>query len=174
MIRRLSQWLSHFAYRWVPDPLVLAILLTLLTMSWAYVSSPLDLSQLVEAWGGYITQPQTAGSKGIWSLLTFSMQMCLVLVTGYALAMAPPVRALINQLAKVPRTAGHAIALTAFMSMCAGLLNWGLGLIVGALLAREVGRACDERGLKVHYPLLGAAGYTGLLVWHGGLCGSMF
>jgi short-chain fatty acids transporter len=56
--------------------------------------------------------------------------------------------------------------------MSFALVNWGLGLIVGALLAREMAVASKRRGLRVHYPLLGAAGYTGLLVWHGGLSGS--
>ena len=57
-------------------------------------------------------------------------------------------------------------------ALTTALLNWGLGLIVGALLAREVGKSCQSRGVRVHYPLLAAAGYTGLMVWHGGFSGS--
>jgi short-chain fatty acids transporter len=56
--------------------------------------------------------------------------------------------------------------------MVAALLNWGLGLIVGAILAREIARSARRRGVRIHYPLVVAAGYTGLLIWHGGLSGS--
>ena len=58
------------------------------------------------------------------------------------------------------------------MRIVFGLLNWGLGLIVGALLARDVGRSLQSRGIRAHYPLIAAAGYMGLLVWHGGFSGS--
>jgi len=56
--------------------------------------------------------------------------------------------------------------------MVTALFNWGLGLIVGALLARAVAREARARSVVLHYPLVVAAGYTGLLVWHGGLSGS--
>ena len=59
-----------------------------------------------------------------------------------------------------------------FYVMICGFLNWGLGLIVGALIARDIALSAQRRGVKVHYPLLAASGYTGLLVWHGGLSGS--
>ncbi|NIM70120.1 MAG: TIGR00366 family protein, partial [Xanthomonadales bacterium] len=63
-------------------------------------------------------------------------------------------------------------ALVAFVAAVTGVLNWGLGLIVGAVLARDTGRGLRERGVRAHYPLLAAAGYAGLLVWHGGFSGS--
>lgn len=76
------------------------------------------------------------------------------------------------RLANIPRSSADAAALVGFVAMSAALLNWGLGLIVGALLAREVGRCARKSGRSIHYPLVVAAGYTGLLVWHGGLSGS--
>jgi short-chain fatty acids transporter len=52
-------------------------------------------------------------------------------------------------------------------------INWGLGLVVGALMAREMARNAHARGMPVHYPVLCAAGYSGLgLIWHWGLSGS--
>ena len=56
--------------------------------------------------------------------------------------------------------------------MLFALINWGLGLIIGALLARRVGQSFEERGLRLHYPIVCAAGDTGLAVWHAGLSGS--
>ncbi|MCA9569467.1 MAG: TIGR00366 family protein, partial [Myxococcales bacterium] len=65
-----------------------------------------------------------------------------------------------------------ATVLVSVVASCTALVHWGLGLIVGAVLAREVGRIANERGVPMHYPTLAAGGYSGLLVWHGGLSGS--
>jgi short-chain fatty acids transporter len=62
--------------------------------------------------------------------------------------------------------------MTAVAAGVLGWIHWGLGLIAGALLAREVATAAKARGIPVHFPLLAAAGYIGLLVWHSGLSGS--
>jgi len=173
VIRSLGKHLSRFAHRWVPDPFALALVLTLLTLVLAWISSGTSPLELIGYWGGRLKGGEVlGGEKGFWKLLTFAMQMCLILVTGFALASSPPVEKAVDRLAGLPRTQGQAIALTAVVAMVAALINWGLGLIVGALLARGVAQATHRRGVKVHYPLLGAAGYTGLLVWHGGLSAS--
>ena len=173
MIRSLGRGLSHFAHRWVPDPFAIALLLTLVTLEFAALGSEGSLTDTIGYWGGRLNGEELlAKESGFWKLLTFAMQMCLILVTGHALASSKPISRLVERLAGLPRTQSHAIALTAMVAMGFAWLNWGLGLIVGALLAREVARASRRRGLRVHYPLLGAAGYTGLLVWHGGLSGS--
>ncbi|MEL7473585.1 MAG: TIGR00366 family protein, partial [Planctomycetota bacterium] len=120
--------------------------------------------ELIDAWAD--------PSKGVWSFLGFSMQMCLILVTGHAVAASRPVAALLHQLASLPRSSWQGVMLVAFVAGALGLLNWGLGLIAGAILARDVGASMRARGLAVHFPLLAAAGYVGLLVWHGGLSGT--
>lgn len=163
----LGLFLSRTIGRCMPDPFLLAIGLTL-------VAAVLAVG-FGEARGEGAAAPQLLAAwwaQGIWGLLAFSMQMCLILITGHALAVSPPARRLVALLADLPRTPAQATALTALVAMGSGLLSWGLGLIIGALAAREVGRSCARRGVAAHYPLLGAAGYTGLLVWHGGLSGS--
>ncbi|HRJ50436.1 MAG TPA: TIGR00366 family protein, partial [Phycisphaerales bacterium] len=65
-----------------------------------------------------------------------------------------------------------AAGLVAVVATLTGIVNWGLALIVGAIMAREVGRSLARRGIPAHYPLIVASGYTGLMVWHGGLSGS--
>lgn len=175
MIRGLADVLSRWSARWVPDPFVIAILLTLVTMAAVWATTGTNPLDAIGHWGGRIDGGElieNGKEKGLFSLLLFAMQMCLVLVSGYALASAPVVRRGVNRLARLATSPMTAIFLTATVAMVAGFLNWGLGLIVGALMARDVGRSCLERGIKVHYPLLGAAGYTGLLIWHGGLSGS--
>ncbi len=125
---------------------------------------------MLDAWRGALGEP--GKDAGIWGFLGFSMQMCLILVTGHALAASRPVARLINALGSLPRSGAAGAALVALTACSAGLINWGLGLIVGALMAREVGRALAARGVAAHYPLICAAGYTGMLIWHGGLSGS--
>lgn len=169
MLSRLGLLISRLFHRIVPDPFIIAILLTFLTAALAlglgFRSSDATLSSraatLADAWG-----------SGIWDLLKFGMQMCLILVTGHALASSRPVRRLLSRLAGLPRTGAQAAALVALVACLAGVLNWGLGLIVGAILARDAGRSAHARGIPVHYPLLAAAGYMGLLVFHGGLSAS--
>ncbi|MCA9790612.1 MAG: short-chain fatty acid transporter [Candidatus Eremiobacteraeota bacterium] len=158
---RVGQVFDRFARRFMPDPFVFAILLTLVTLVAGLVATDHGLVELIGFWG-----------DGFWEFLAFSMQMCVILVTGHALTQARPVRRLLAALVGLPRTSSQAIALVAVCACMAAWVNWGFGLIVGALLARDVGRDCRRRGLVVHYPLLGAAGYTGLGIWHGGLSGS--
>ncbi len=173
MIRRLGDTLSKFAARWVPDPFAIALALTLITFALAWGLTDTGPGDLLGAWGGRLVAGQlTSAELGFWRLLGFAMQMCLILVTGYALASTRAARAGIRWLADRPRTPGQAVTLTALGAMLSAYVNWGLGLIVGALLARDVARSARARGIKVHYPLLGAAGYAGLMVWHGGLSGT--
>lgn len=175
MISRLGSAISALFRRTAPDPFVIAVLLTLLTVLIAlaigFPSGPGEarvgvgarLLALLSAWGV---------EGGLWELLAFSMQMALILVTGHALAASRPVRVALGAIANLPRSGPAAAATVAAAACATSLLNWGLCLIVGALLAREVGRSMARRGIPVHYPLLAAAGYTGMMVWHGGLSGS--
>ena len=166
MIQRLGDTAARIARAIIPDPFVLALLLTLLTWVLCVALTPSGPWEVLAFWGDEQT--------GLWQskLLTFAFQMCIILVTGHALASAPPVQRLIVRLASIPRNSADAAALVGFVAMAASLMNWGLGLIVGALLAREVGRCARANGRAIHYPLVVAAGYTGMLVWHGGLSGS--
>ncbi|MBX3365256.1 MAG: short-chain fatty acid transporter [Phycisphaeraceae bacterium] len=173
MIARCGGYVSAIFRRIMPDPIVLAVLLAgfvaLLAMVFGRFPAVPDAGVFGRATA---LADGLIGSEGMWKLLTFAMQMCLVLVTGHALASSRPVARLIRSLAALPRTGASAAALVGFTACVAGLLNWGLGLIVGALLAREVGRVAAASGKPIHYPLIVAAGYMGLLVWHGGLSGT--
>lgn len=171
MIRFLGAACTRIFQTLCPDPFVIAILLTLVTVAAALLwgDSAADAggtrsTLLFDAWR------DNAG--GLWKLLAFSMQMCVILVTGHALASAPIVQRNIQRLAGLPSTAPAAVGAVAVLACGAALINWGLGLIAGALFARAVGAAMARKRVAVHYPLLAAAGYLGLMVWHGGLSGS--
>ncbi len=165
MIATLGMKISEGFRRTAPDPFVLAVLLTAVTFGLAWFVMEMEFGKAVDAW---------AGSEGVWSagMLRFAMQMCLILVTGHALASSPPVSRLLDALASAPRGPMQAAGMVALVAAGLGVLNWGLGLIAGALMARRVGVTMEKRGVGVHYPLLAAAGYVGLCVWHGGFSGS--
>ena len=171
MIARIGLLISSTIGRFIPDPFVLALGLTILTAVLALTigfrggetSDPAPVVQLFDAWWN---------DTGIWKFLLFGMQMCLILVTGFALATSRPVRSVIDGLSRLPRNSGSAAALVGLIAMLVGLVNWGLGLIVGALLAYSCARSLAKRSIDVHYPLICAAGYMGMLVWHGGFSGS--
>jgi short-chain fatty acids transporter len=107
--------------------------------------------------------------EGVWSFLGFSMQMVLILVTGSALATSRPVSRLLRVLAATARTPGQAVMLATLTMIVGCWLNWGFGLIVGALIARELAKRIE----RVHYPLLVASAYSGFIVWHAGFSGSI-
>lgn len=117
---------------------------------------------------------QTLGfwQQGFFGLLDFTLQMMIILVFGYALAIYKPIHSVLKRIAKTPKNASQAVFLTAGITMLAGLLNWGFGLIIGALLARFVFLAMEEKGVRSDPVLLAVAGYLGMAVWHGGLSAS--
>ncbi|MEL6328469.1 MAG: TIGR00366 family protein [Planctomycetota bacterium] len=171
MIAAIGSRISRVFERTAPDPFVLAILLTAVTAAAALLFGDFASKPADESRAGYLLT-QWRSDSGLWALIGFGMQMCLVLVTGHALAEARPIKRALHSIAAIPRDARTATAMVAFVACVTGLLNWGLALVVGATLAREVARSLEARGVRAHYPLLAAAGYAGLLVWHGGLSGS--
>lgn len=177
MLSRLGLAISAVFRRVMPDPWVIAVLLSVLVAVVGLTvgdfvprpgaSAPSGLegqvTALLDAW---------RSDSGLWAFLAFSMQMCLILVTGHALAETRPVRRALRSLSDLPRGTAQAAALVGLVACVLAVVNWGLGLIAGAILARDTGRSLTRRGIRAHYPLIAAAGYTGLMVWHGGLSGS--
>ncbi len=158
MLRGLGGFFSGVARQWLPDAFLFAIILTLIVFVAGIAGEAKGPVEMLAFWG-----------EGFWSLLQFSMQMVLILVTGHVLAMTPAVRRALDTIARAAGTPGQAIMLVTLVALAACWINWGFGLIVGALMAREL--AGRIRG--IHYPLLVAAAYTGFLVWHAGLSGSI-
>ena len=158
MIQRISAFFTQVVHRVLPDPLIFAILLTGATFALALGLTPKAPADLVMLWG-----------SGFWNLLAFSMQMAMILVTGHALASSGPVKRMLVALASSARTPGQGVMLVAFVGAVACAINWGFGLVLGAMLAREVAR----RVKGTDYRLLVASAYMGFLTWHGGLSGSV-
>ncbi|MER3413788.1 MAG: hypothetical protein C4341_06035 [Armatimonadota bacterium] len=149
MVRRLGDVLAAWTRRWVPDPFIFVILLTVVACGMAplFGKAGFSVVDAIGAWGGRLRDGAvTADEQGVWKFLAFSMQMCLILVTGHALAATKLVGGLIRRIASKPKSTAGAAGLTALVAVCGAWINWGLGLIGGALLAREIGRAARAEG----------------------------
>lgn len=170
---RLGGRFSHFFELILPDPLVLAVLITIGVFAAAFFfgSAP-EIRTAASA-------HRSAALVGIWfdgvwnpGFLQFALQMCLVLLTGFGVAKSPPVAAGIERLAHGVRTPRGAVLLVAIVSCCGCWLNWGFGLIAGGVLAAELGRRFDADARGRTLPLLVASAYAGMMIWHGGMSGS--
>lgn len=160
MFKKFTNGCVNVINRWLPDPFILAIILTIIVYIAAIFVTGLGPMEILSAWGG---------SDGFWGLLAFSMQMALVLVLGSGMAYAPVCKKALGAIAALAKDKKSAIIITSVVSLLCCWLNWGFGLVVGALLAREIAR----RVRTVDYRLLIASAYSGFVVWHAGLSGSI-
>ena len=158
IFRKIIDGCVGFMQKYLPEPFIFAIILTFVAILVAIPVCHQSIIEVVSNWG-----------SGVWNLLGFSMQMALVLVTGATLAAAPLIKKGISKLASLPKTPAGAIALVTGISAVACWLNWGFGLIVGAIFAKEIAKKLKN----VDYRLLIASAYSGFVVWHAGISGSI-
>ena len=167
-IMKLTHLIERAFHKFLPSPFSIAVLLTLFTLLMALMFTENSSDQ------NHFFTILSHWEDGIWNegLLVFGYQMMLVLVLGHVLVLSKPVSRLILNLVSLVRNSANAAVLVALSTMLVAFFNWGLGLIFGAILARKVGEYAQENNIPINYPLIGAAGYTGLMVWHGGISGS--
>lgn len=154
----LANFFTRLVNRYMPDPLVIAILLTVLTMLLAVLLQDTSPLNAVRYWG-----------DGFWDLLAFSMQMTVILLAGYILAKTPLVDGALNRLAARVKTPFMAIVVATLVGGIGSWLNWGFGLVIGGIVAQKL--ALNVKGL--HYPLVIAAAYSGFALYGIGLSGSV-
>ena len=154
--------------KYIPSPFAIAVVLTVVTMALALIFTPntSDNNHLIAVLKSW--------EKGIWnnSMLVFGYQMMLILVLGHILVLSKPMTQLTNRLTSFVNSTVTAVVLVSVSTMLVSFFNWGLGLIFGAIMARKVGEAAQQRGFNINYPLVGASGYIGFMVWHAGISGS--
>ncbi len=147
--------------RLIPFAPVFSIVLTFIVAALGPLLADTGPADLAVHWG-----------DGLSGLLAFMTQMALILLKGHIQANTGPVRKLLAFLASIPKTELTAYVFVFMVAAVASLITWGLGLVVGGLLAREVAYQGRERGLKLHFPMLVAAGFGGFVVWHMGYSAS--
>jgi short-chain fatty acids transporter len=158
MLQKLASASTRWSTRWVPDAWVIAVILTIVAYFLGLFFTKSSAYQLVQHWG-----------NGFWVLLSFGMQMCLIIMTGYILATTPIFSKMLNGLAGLPKSPRGCIALMALVSMGLAWINWGLSIVGSAVFVRFMVK--KQRG--VDYRLLVATAYLGLgTLWHSGLSAS--
>jgi short-chain fatty acids transporter len=148
--------LADLSEKWFPDALVFALIAIIVV----FVAGLIFGSTAVEL--------VTDFGDGFWQLVPFTLQMAMVIVGGYVVAVSPPVARIIRRLAEVPRTPRGAVAFVAFFASVSALLSWGFSLVFSGLLVREI-----TQRMRVDYRAAGAAAYLGAgSVWALGLSSS--
>lgn len=146
MLRRFSQRINVSIENYLPNAFIFAILLTFFTLLMGMTITNQSLGAMIDHW-----------HTGFWDFLSFTTQMVLILVTGYALVKAPPIEKLMIKVASIPKTQKSALILTILVSGAAAYLSWGLGFILGTLFAIEVAKNVKTADFRI----LVAAAYTG-------------
>ncbi|MFC7655349.1 short-chain fatty acid transporter [Pseudonocardia benzenivorans] len=157
-MQRVQNFFADVMRKYLPDPLVLVIGLTILTAVLAMAFKGTAPRDVVDAWG-----------SGFWDLLAFTMQMALVLVLGFVLAKTGPVDRLLDLIAARVNSPRVAVAIAVLIGGLASYLNWGFGLVIGGVIAKKL--ATRVRG--VHYPLIIASAYSAFTLYGLGLSASI-
>ena len=160
----MIKFIENIMGKMLPSPFSIAILLTILIILIRITFTDNNLIDTISFW-----------EQGLWNpgLMNFAMQMMLMLVLGYVIALSSSVNKLIHKIIILCNNTSKAAFFVSVFTIIMSFLNWGLGLIFGAILVRKVGEYAVKNKLTLNYPLIGAAGYSGLMVWHGGLSGSI-
>lgn len=158
LLGRITAFFVYIFEKIMPDPYVFAVLLTFLgaLMAWKFAPNATPIS-IVGAW-----------YAGVFNIFTFAFQMVIMLVAGYAMATSPAVHKGLAKIASLAKSPASAVSLTLLVSLIASWLNWGLGLVTAALLAREVAKR-----VRVDFGWLVAAAYSGFVISTEGLSGSI-
>lgn len=133
MFNTLTRMSVSLVQKYLPSPFVFSALLTLGVLLAGILSTGQSLPAMVQHWSG-----------GFWTLLGFAMQMSLIFVTGHALASAPIINRQLDRLAGLARTPGQAIIMVTLVALVGCWVNWGFGLVIGAVFARALARKVDS------------------------------
>lgn len=158
MFKAMTNASVQLVNRYLPSPFVFSIILTLIAFVVGLIITGQNMIAMAGHWG-----------NGLWSLHSFAMQMALILVTGYAFASAPFIQRILDNIASKIRSPSLAIVVSTLVGLVGCWINWGFGLIIGAIFAKSLAK----KVANVDYPLLVAAAYSGFVIWHGGFSGSI-
>ena len=161
-MRSVTQFFVRLADRWMPDPLVIAVFLTVVCIAAAVLFTDFGPVDTINAWG-----------TSFWNLLAFTMQMVLILGLGHIAAHTDPVNRVLQFIADRVKSANAAYAGMAALAGFLGLFSWGLALIVPAVMSRILAQSCRDRGIRAHFPLIVASGWLGASTSMQGLSSSI-
>ena len=157
----------------LPSPFSIAILLTLFTFILAFFW-PMNIYIEDLNWVDKFTQILISWNDGLWNVqgMAFAVQMMLMLLLGHVLALSKSVDAAINKLLPFCTNNAKSALIVTFFTLIVSWFNWGLGLIFGAIFCKKIMDYASQISIGLNHGLIGAAGYSGLMIWHGGISGS--
>ena len=141
----------------MPDSFVFALLLTLVTGLSAVIFVNSNLLEILDSW-----------YKGFWELLEFGMQITLIIVTGYSIALSSFTDKILNKVSQRISSPLQVYLTVIILGVLLSMISWGMVVIV-AVLAREL--ALRVKG--INYPFLIACTYLSFTSWVTGLSSSI-
>ena len=157
MINRLGENFTEFFRKNMPDAFVFALILTIITSICSALFVNASFIEIIDSW-----------YKGFWMLLEFGMQMILLIVTGYTIAISPTVGILIDRLSKYIKTPNQVYFFVTLFGLLVSMISWGW-IVVAAAFARSLA----ERIKGINYPFLIACTYISNGSWVTGLSSSI-
>lgn len=157
MFSKVGHIFTDFFKKNMPDAFIFALILTLIVAlsSFFFVGSSWLI--IIDSW-----------YMGFWLLLEFGMQMVLLIVTGYTIALSPFIRNKINYLSKLIKTPTQVYFTVILLGLLVSMVSWGW-IVIAAVLAREL--ALRVKG--INYPFLIACAYISNGSWVTGLSSSI-
>ena len=141
----------------MPHAFVFALILTLLVAAAAFLFTSSTPLEIIASW-----------YDGFWSLLEFGMQIVLLIITGYSIALSPIIGRAIDSLATYINSPKQVYFFVVLLGILLSMVSFGW-VIITAVLAREL--AARVKG--VHYPFLIACVYFSMNSWVTGLSSSI-
>lgn len=147
ILQRFALRVSDWSEKWFPDSYIFA-LLGVIIVAIAALSIGAPVQDVAISFG-----------NGFWSLIPFTMQMCMLIIVGYVVSVSKPVEILIRKMAKIPNSGRGAIVLVATVSLLISLINWAMSTVLTALLVIALAK---RKELNMDYRAAAAAAIIGM------------
>lgn len=147
ILQRFALKVSDWSEKWFPDSYIFALLgVLIVAISAIGIGAPVQ--DVANSFG-----------NGFWSLIPFTMQMCMLIIVGYVVSVSKPVEILIQKMARIPNSGRSAIVLVATVSLLISLINWAMSTVLTALLVIALAK---RKELNMDYRAAAAAAIIGM------------
>ncbi len=157
MISKIGEKLTHVFIKYMPDAFVFALLLTLITALGAFAWVDASPLKIITSW-----------YDGFFDLLTFGMQIVLIIITGFSIALSPIIKKGIDNIVRYINTPKKVYFSVILIGALLTLVSFGW-IVITCVLARELAK----RVKGLNYPFLIACVYLSSGSWVLGLSSSI-
>ena len=147
ILQKFALKVSDWSEKWFPDSYIFA-LLGVIIVAVAALAIGAPAKDVAISFG-----------DGFWSLIPFTMQMCMLIIVGYVVSVSKPVEILIQKMARIPNSGRSAIVLVATVSLLISLINWAMSTVLTALLVIALAK---RKELNMDYRAAAAAAIIGM------------